>query len=524
MTTLSSISAATSLMVRPAVAPPATLTGEANVSAIRPSSTVSLGNPAADVESQTYSQRGLLPGQEPALAWENTANDAVTRAMTTNFGASSPTFRFAGLGSTLISQFARSGADISQSVLNSTAAKAANPGELKVDQSLLHSKADNQISLSIKTASGKTVTFSLASQDDGLGVQAKVEGGDLSAAELKEIGKLGEAFQGAIDGLTAKPPKLELSKLTQFDTSVLSSVDLSGKLKVQGGQNLTLAFHADSQSRSTRMSGPAGEVNVSVDLKNTAILGGARQQAQALKSYLAQFDKAQARGNANAELMAIFKDAFTAMNSNYVQGAKVPEALTRNPTDLGMLTGLADFKASISQAIDSPNKMRPAEVDSFDYKISQKTRMSGSGVLDRNVNQVQQSSLSASYHQDMQGSRSPAFGTDPKTQNYLYVQINDKASSSASIGYKDGLLSNASVTQTASQNTRTQKYVMGKLVDDKTVPKEATIKRDYLVLLEFAARESKKSKDALEVSSLKDALENMHQSVMLQDDPDALTA
>ena len=142
--------------------------------------------------------------------------------------------------------------------------------------------------------------------------------------------------------------------------------------------------------------------------------------------------------------------------------------------------------------------------------------------MDRSVSQDQQSSLSASFHKGLKGGKAPALDGSLESQNYLYVQVQDKASSSASLSYKDGLLVNASVEQSASQNTRTQKYVMGKLTEDTTVPKEASVKRDYLVLLEYAAKESKKSKDALQDSTLKDALAELHASVMLQEDPSAL--
>lgn len=84
------------------------------------------------------------------------------------------------------------------------------------------------------------------------------------------------------------------------------------------------------------------------------------------------------------------------------------------------------------------------------------------------------------------------------------------------------MLADASVSQEASQNTRTQKYVMGKRVDETFVPEQASVKRDYLILLEYAAKESEKSEDALEMSSLKDALANLHASVILQEDPSAL--
>jgi hypothetical protein len=521
MSTLLPISSANSLPIRPVEPSPVT-PPQSSVVSTRPSSVVSLGNVVSDTLADTYSRRGQLPGQDIVRAWESDSQDTLSRAINTNFNSPSTANRFNGLGASLVEQFAKNGAGISQSVLYASADRADSAGEIKTDQTLLHSKADNLVSLSIKTASGKTVTFSLSSQKDGLGVQANVEGGALSAEELKAVGQLGSAFQAAVDGLTAVPPKLDLGNLTQFDSKVLASVDLNTTLKTLNGPDLKLAFHADSQSRTTRMSSLSGELNLSVDLKNASILGNAQQQAKALKSYLAQFDRAQERGSAKAELMTQFKDAFSALNSNYPQGASLPEALTRNPTDQGLLTGLADFKASIKQAVDSSNPMRPSEVDSFAYDVSQKTRVGGKSALDRSVSQDQQSSLSASFHKGLKGGKAPELSGDPNSQNYLYIQVDDKARSSANIAYKDGLLTNASVSQTASQNTRTQQYVMGKLVDETNVPKAATVQRDYLVLLEYAAKESKKSKDALEESTLKDALANMQASVLLQNDPSAL--
>jgi hypothetical protein len=194
----------------------------------------------------------------------------------------------------------------------------------------------------------------------------------------------------------------------------------------------------------------------------------------------------------------------------------------RAGSDKGLLTGLADFKASIKQAVDSSNPMRPSEVDSFSYNVSQKTQVNGRSSADRSVTQNQQSVLSASFHKGLDGGKPPVFDGSRESQNYLYVQVQDRASSTASFAYKDSQLTRASVTQSASQNTHTQKYVMANLVEDTVVPEEGSSKRDYLALLEHAGRESKKSKDALEQSTLKDALAKMHDSVLLQDDPDVL--
>jgi ABC-type transporter Mla MlaB component len=516
------IIASNPLIVSATATPPATLANTVDVSPVRPASLVSLGNPPADVVD-IYSRDGQMPGRESVRAWENSSQDAVTKIINASFNSISTASRYSGLGAALVAQFTQGGgAGISQSVLNTTADRAGDASALKTDQAVLHNKADNQVSLSIKTASGKIVTFSLSSQKDGLGVQATVEGGDLTADELKAVGQLGSAFQASVDGLTAVPPKLDLSQLTQFDSKVLASVDLNAKVTSQGNDDLTLAFHADSQSRTTRMSGPAGSIDLAVDLKNPAIFGDAKQQANALKTYLAQFDRVEKRGSANADLMAMFKDAFSAMNSNYPQSAAV-DALSNNPSDKGLLTGLADFKASIKQAVDSSNSMRPSEVDSFSYNVSQKTQVNGRSSADRSVTQNQQSVLSASFHKGLDGGKPPVFDGSRESQNYLYVEVQDRASSTASLAYQDGQLTRASVTQVASQNTHTQKYVMANLVEDTVVPKDGSSKRDYLALLEHAGRESKKSKDALEQSTLKDALVKMHDSVLLQDDPDVLT-
>jgi hypothetical protein len=44
------------------------------------------------------------------------------------------------------------------------------------------------------------------------------------------------------------------------------------------------------------MNGPAGSIDLAVDLKNPAIFGDAKQQANALKTYLAQFDRVESEG------------------------------------------------------------------------------------------------------------------------------------------------------------------------------------------------------------------------------------
>ncbi|MBD9462047.1 hypothetical protein IB266_03190 [Pseudomonas sp. Pdm06] len=58
-------SSAIPIQTRSAVAAsPATVIESAEALPARPSATVSLGNPVADVESQTYSRLGQLPGRQ----------------------------------------------------------------------------------------------------------------------------------------------------------------------------------------------------------------------------------------------------------------------------------------------------------------------------------------------------------------------------------------------------------------------------------------------------------------------------
>jgi hypothetical protein len=163
MTTLTPIIATHPLIVRaPATPLPVAVANTVDVSPVRPSSLVSLGSPAADVVD-IYSRDGQLPGQETLRAWENSSQDAVTNAINSRFNSISTASRYSGLGAALVDQFTQGGGvGISQSVLNTTAARAGDAGAIKTDQTLLHNKADNQVSLSIKTTSGKTVTFSLS--------------------------------------------------------------------------------------------------------------------------------------------------------------------------------------------------------------------------------------------------------------------------------------------------------------------------------------------------------------------------
>ncbi|WP_231502103.1 hypothetical protein [Herbaspirillum sp. RV1423] len=353
----------------------------------------------------------------------------------------------------------------------------------------------------------------------------QVSKGKLTDAERDALQKLAGGFQDAIDGLAAVPPRLNLGGLTQFDPALLSSVDLHASVPAGGSDKQTIDFHADSKQRTVSANGPSGAMKVSVDTSNSAILGSAAQQKQAIDRYLKQFDAAQNRGHGGASLMGMFKDAFREMNSNIgtqqqqqQQRAQNPSAIWLNKTDQSMLTGLADFSASVTQNADWSNPMRRDESDTFSYQTSQNSSVKGSGQLNRSITQDQQSHLSASYHESLLADVPLKLSTDRQSQNYYYRQIKDDASSHASIAYDKGALVSASLKQTASQSTRVRKYVMGNLEEDTTTPSQATLSRDFLDLLKpLQKKETSHAPD--DMNTLQQALSTINNLVYLQADP-----
>lgn len=118
-----------------------------------------------------------------------------------------------------------------------------------------------------------------------------------------------------------------------------------------------------------------------------------------------QFDQAASRGHGNAGLAA---------------------------EDKSLLTGLANFCASVSQAVKFSNPMRSAEKDGFNYEV---------------------------------------------------YQIEDTASSDAQVAYKDGKMVKASLRQEGRQSEHVMKYFLGKLESDKTTPGNYCVLCDLLPVL-----------------------------------------
>jgi hypothetical protein len=153
------------------------------------------------------------------------------------------------------------------------------------------------------------------------------------------------------------------------------------------------------------------------------------------------------------------------------------------------LTGLADFSASVSQNTEASNPMRKNELDAFSYTTSQTTNTKGTGPLNRSIEQDRQTHLTASYHQGLYPGSRLALDSSKASQNYNYIQVDDKTSSSTAIAYHDGHLTKASSTQNSSQSTHTMRYEMGHLIKDTKAPSATTSHtQDLLNLLESGLR------------------------------------
>lgn len=457
------------------------------------SATVSIaGIPAAPL---TYS----MPAPQPV--WETNAVDGISKTIAQNFPASTLSGRLRGLGQLMLQQLGGGENDFSQSVYLPSTNAVPSATLASAMQSALHTGADNQIALSVTLRDGAKVQIALGDQNNGLAASITVTGGTLSDADRSALLKMAGGFQQAIDGLaSSSQPRLSLDGLLQqYDARVFASVDLHASVDATGQGAQTVDFHIDGKQRSVQTSGPSGSMQISVDTSNPAILGSAGQQAQAIGNYLQQFAAAGTRGHGNAQLIALFSSAFQSLNSHY--GSTPSNTSSRSPV-LGdaahsMLTGLADFSATLTQTAQSVNAMKPDEVDSFSYQVSQRTAEQSRGRYDYTINQTQQSQLHASYHAPLQAGGSLALNGGKAAQNYYYYQINDSAQSQATISYVDGALAQATLKQSAGASLRIQKYVMGDLQEDIVTPGRQSWSKNLLGLLDNARQNPGSSQTVL---------------------------
>ncbi|MBP1207637.1 hypothetical protein JOD97_005720 [Duganella sp. 1411] len=456
--------------------------------------------------------------QAKAVVWENRTRSTSSMLMARNFADQPLAGRLKGLGGELLKQVAYDGEDFSQSIQQAPGGGQADTYEMLVSPSQVsqHGMGDNRIGLTITTRSGVSVELSLDAGDNSIAVEAK-SSGKLNEVERKALGKLSEAFQKAVDGLTEEPPRVDLAGLTQFDSGVLASVDLKGEIKLNPKETQRLEFHADSAKRTVSFSGPDGVAKIGVDLSQPASWGSKEQQAKALNRYLQQVDQAGMRGQGNAAMLSMFKDALVDMNSDYGTPALAPRDMLLTDRDRATTTGLADFTASITQTEVASNPAKSTEKDSFAYELSQKTSISGRSHMDLALSQQQQSHLKARYHAPVSATATLALGLEPQSQNYKYTMIDESASSTTSIAYDQGKLVKASLEMQASRSTRVLDYMFGKLKSDHTSPSGKTMTRDLLPTLDPA--DGGQSMGDYERAQM---LAKVNDAIFLQSNPDAI--
>ncbi|MGB9980719.1 MULTISPECIES: hypothetical protein [unclassified Herbaspirillum] len=448
--------------------------------------------------------------------WENRQGDTLSTLMARNIGAGQMDERWTGLGKALLDQASLGGGSYSQSVLMSSAATQGNSDVQAVLRDQLHRFASQRIDLSLTTQSGARIELRLAANADGIAVDFKLSQGTLDDEDRAAVSALGDAFEQALKGLAAQPPTLALDGLMHLDQQHLGAIDLNATL----GDDLQVQLHADATQRSVSATSAAGTMKVAVDATSEAITGSAQQRQRAIASYLQQFDAATRRGHGDAALADLFKDAFAQLHGGSTTPTRPDDqsapALVADLNDRRMLSGLADFTASITGASSAPNPLRRDEVDGFDYQVSQHTSLSGASQADRSIVQQAQARLKASYHQSLQPDLPLRLGTDRQSQNYTYHQIDDQADSRLEIGYRLGYMTQARLQQSASQDSRVSKYVLGQLVSQSHTPLQAQIVRDFAAQLQDG-KEARAADGAYRRSRLLDSISALG---LLQADPD----
>jgi hypothetical protein len=446
--------------------------------------TVTIGYPVTP--AVTYAKP--VPVDPITLAWATPPADNISKVMA-QLKSTDSSYLLSGLGAAALNQFATTQGDFQQSVVASPNVAPNGPIDATANAAALTDAqyVQNNVGLTIHTASGKEVDISItfgggSNVGDSLSINVHTSG-KLSAAEQAAVAKLSKGFASALQGITSVPPQVDVSGLVGFDPTVLSSVDL--KVRDPQSTNLkTLDFHADAGSRSFAMQGVAGNVSVSVDLSKPALWGSKAQQQTALLGYLNQFDAANARAHGGATLLGQFKDAFSELNSSYpVTGQQPAQALAAsalNTKDVSVLSGLADFQASMNGTSDNGSAVQPTtEAGKIDYQVSQHTEISGAAKsTGLSVAQTQAATLVASFEQSRAGAM-----LDTTNGNYDLYRINDSTSATTSFSYADSKLQSASIVNLVNQSEVFEKLVNHKVVEQTSTPHNTLTMRDISALL-----------------------------------------
>lgn len=379
---------------------------------------------------------------------------------------SGPSIGFNGLGSVLLSQLQDNPGDLTQ-VLTAS----------QVGESAVSAGQDSAVALTITTRTGATVSLSLTRQSDGMAVEIKTSG-TLSKDESEAIAGLGDAFQKALNGLAQQPPKMDLSDLTKFDSSVLKSVDLKTDIRRGDTKLQSLNFHADDAERWVAYQDQDVSLKMTSDRSQNASSGNAFQQQLTLSAYDKQFDKARSDGHGNKAQMDMLKSVFRALNAS--TAAEQSEAITATNTAIRLgsngashLSGLNDFSLSLSQTEQSINPRRQEEKQSFSYQASQTTENNrlndGSGA----VKQTTHAHLSASWYKALDANTPLSLNMKKSSQNYYYHQLEQDSLKTTSLNFNgQGQLASVGTTSQISNRETVTKYVLGQVIDSFVTPED----------------------------------------------------
>ncbi|WP_027470035.1 hypothetical protein [Deefgea rivuli] len=429
--------------------------------------------------------------------------------MARNFAGESNANRFLGLGQALLEHLKSSATNFKQSV-----SVQAEEQSAAVQQ--------GEIALSIQTHSGARVALTLNNQGDSLGVALNIDG-ELSTDEQTAVSALAESFELTVRGLLTVPPRLNIAGITQVDSNQIKALDLKASFTDQASEVIKFDFHSDASQRQVKLATPQGKLSVNVDLQQTAILGNATQREKAVGRYLQQMEQANQRGKPDAAMQTLFQDAFTNLHRYYpgdagaLQGVRAANVESLKDYNQALLTGLGDFQADLAMSAASSNPMRPNERDHFNFQMAQSSRIVGR----QSIQQKQDSSLSASYHESLQADLPLRLTMDKKSQNYNFVEIKDQASSQIDLAFdgKHQLIS-ATLEKSAQQSTKISRYEMGKLVKESQIPAQYQVLQDLLSTLQ--SLEKQKIKHIDDETLRQQKLSELNNVIFLEGRPDEL--
>lgn len=389
------------------------------------------------------------------------ANSVIQDLMQAAMGGNSVS-SFSNLGSALLENLKENRGDLTQALTQTESGAASD--------------SKSAVSLDITTRSGSTVHLTLTQQADGIAVSVKTEGNQLNDDEAEAVASLGKAFQSVLNGLGEKPPKLDITELTKFNSNVLKSVDL--KTDVRSGDNSlqSLNFHTDSSESWVGYQDADFSLKMTSDRSSSNDPADRIAQQIALAAYDKQFDQARIAGHGDRNQMELLKSVFHALNTPQSESIDVSGKSTEVRADSGNSTpsnGLNDFSLSLTQTSKSINPARLDEKESFSYQASQTTEESRSYDGSRSVKQTAHNQLSASWYQQLDPSIPLSLNRDKTSQNYIYHTLENDEVNTTTLNYnaKGQLASIKNQTQVNNLETM-KKYVMGDLVDETNTPEK----------------------------------------------------